>query len=242
MTVSCDWVEEHLPAYVLDALNAEDRAQVRSHLATCPRCAALAREFAVAAQAAAMTAAPRQPPARLRAAILQQAAATRDAPALRSGWRAWLLGPAALARLALVALLALGGGAAWFVATRDNERVIRERVIANSTVSVPLKGHEERAPSASGRIVYRPGDRVAVIELESMPDAPAGRAYCLWLVYDGGKARDVGAFFEIGADGRAQLLINAPRPLDSYERFGISDEPEGPTAPSKPTGKRYIGS
>jgi anti-sigma-K factor RskA len=235
MTVSCDWVEEQLPAYALDALSADERAQVRAHLETCPRCAALAREYLAAAQAPASGAPARQPPARLRAAILKQAEASK-APQPAPGGRGLV------ARFALVALLALGGGAAWFVATRDNERVIRERVIANSTVSVPLRGHEERAPSASGRIVYRPGDRVAVIELDKMPEAPPGRAYCLWLVYDDGQARDVGAFFKIGADGRAQLLINAPRPLDSYQRFGISDEPEGPQAPNKPSGKRYIGS
>jgi anti-sigma factor RsiW len=251
--LSCEQIEELLPAYALNVASADERAAVDAHVDACPRCADALREIRAVTHGLALRAPRVQPPPGQRAAVLGRVATASASPrSVQSHSHSGVfervvafLSDAQIARAMLALLLVVGAGAAVYVGSLSaNDAVVRQRVVANSTISVPLKGAPERAPNATGRIVYRPGDRVAVIEVKDMPRPPAGRKYCLWLVYrgeDGKNARDVGAFFEVGEDGVAQLLINSPRPMDSYLRFGVSDEPAD-TPPKTPSGQRYIGS
>ena len=133
--MTCDEVREQLEAYVLDALDADERAAVEAHLPTCPECQSLVQDYLETAHAMSLAltaAAPLQPPATLKNRVLKAALARQtdvsDSPSpllpfscspllphaptpLRSRplwtrWRTWGLAAAAILLLSLLAISA----------------------------------------------------------------------------------------------------------------------------------------
>lgn len=73
--LSCAEVTELSGLYVLDALEQEERATVRAHLATCPQAHAEIRELGAVVPAVAATAAPIESPSELKARVMAAIAA-----------------------------------------------------------------------------------------------------------------------------------------------------------------------
>lgn len=253
--ISCQSVREQLPALALNALESTERDAILAHVKQCADCSAALSELETVSFGLSDTLPTVPPPTTLRAKILAAASETpqarrfsaAQAQTMRSGaqparsllqqLRDWLARPTVLLRLAasLAVLVALIGGAT--LLSRPDQR---QQIIAGRTRAVALKG-TENAPGAQATMSLGSDDRSAVLDVSGLPPLQTGKAYCAWLVYDGGKARDMGALFEVDANGAAQVLINAPRSLAGYGRFTVTIEDAG-TTPSKPTGPRVLSS
>lgn len=240
--MSDEHLSEHLPAYALGILEAEEAAAVAAHLA---QCAACREELAGYQQTAAdLTATVRQvaPPdhlkTRLRRAIAADAPQTAAAPspvaaprkAARGSWldnvRAWLSGPAwrplALALLAVIALTLL-------VSPRE--------AAAPGIDAITLVG-TEAAPDAYAVVVLGSHyDRtLGTLIVDHLEPLDAGQQYQLWL---SNGERLSGGVFDVGEDGYGSMTIRAPEDLDTYI-FGVTVEPAGGSP--GPTGEKVLAS
>ncbi len=166
-------------AYVLDAIEPDERAAFEAHLAECESC----REEVDALRAAAATLGdPAQPPPGLRSRVLALAEQTPQLPPLVDHApvvrRRWV--PRLLAAAAAVVLLA-GIGIGLRNASDEPDAVTASQVFSASDArraSVPLGDGEVRVALSKdlGRLAVDGAD---------MPAPPTGKAYQLWLLHDG---------------------------------------------------------
>jgi anti-sigma-K factor RskA len=246
-TLTCDEVVDSLPAYALEALGEAERAAIQAHVRICPACRGVAAEYAGAAEALLLAAPAMTPPPALKQALMARLA-PRPSGA-RAGLRARLgarfgargLGYALALVVAGVAL-AVGLAQAAFWSTERAAllgRLERQEqalaALAGRDVQVVALAGRPAAQDASGDLRFVPDGTVGVLQARDLPPLPASQAYQLWLIYPDG-TRDSGAVFSVPANGRATVVVVAPRPFSAYVRFGISIEPAGgspaPTGPA----------
>jgi anti-sigma-K factor RskA len=207
--VNCEAAGDLLAAYAVDALSAEELAAVDAHLEGCRRHDddLLALREAAGALAYAVPAAPA--PAGLRARVLdaferELDASRQDRPRPVATRRRWAASqPAWLYAAAAAVVLALAGMVAWNVALRADD--------GDNVVTASL-------PGGGGRIVYVPGEDVAVLDL-SLPDLPPGRTYQAWAIGEGG----VSSLGLVQGDGVSAVSGD----LSLAQSLAISDEPAG---------------
>lgn len=172
-----DEVHDLAAAYVLDALDPDERRAFDHHLATCGACLVEVASLGRAASALSYAAEGPAPSPELRGRILEAARAERtNVVPLRRRWTAtWTASAAAAAALAigvgLWATLGTGGGSA--VAQR-----------------VPLQGR------AGILAVTSSGD--AVLSVQKLDPAPAGKQYEIWVI-EQGTPKAAGLFARGGA-------------------------------------------
>lgn len=151
-------------AYALGALDAEDAEAYERHLGQCEECRTQLAELNETSAALAYATVAPVPPPRLRASILETAAAERSnvVPLRRSRWAT--RGMVAIA--AAAACVAVGIGVA---ETRSN----------GSTVTA---------------VVVLGADRTASLRVTGLAAAPSGKTYEAWVIPAGGQARPAGLF------------------------------------------------
>jgi anti-sigma factor RsiW len=171
-------IHEQCAAYALNALDAEDERAFEVHLATCPRCRL---ELAGLAQAAGMLAyavRAADPPADLRARILEAARNERPnvVPLRPRRSRATL----ALASVAAAAACVAVGLGIWAASLHER--------LGSTTAALhafPLHG------AAGSLVLARGGDATLVVS--GLEPAPAGKTYETWVIR-GGRAAPAGLF------------------------------------------------
>ena len=202
-------VRDLLGAYLLDAVDEEERRLVDEHLLTCAECARELEELTPTVEALGGAAHPVPPPDRIRAALVAAASTgpgsttpdgttpdgtTPDgttpentapmgpAPATdaRAGLRLGLLAAAAAA-VALVMFLAFGP-------LRDSPEVTTETV---ATAADAQRFEARLGPATATVIISRALDRAA-LETREMAPAPTGLDYQLWLTHADGTMTDAG--------------------------------------------------
>jgi anti-sigma-K factor RskA len=247
-----------LPAYVLGALEEEDRQALEAALAAGDP--DLERELAAwtgQLEALAATVPPVEPSpmtrARLLRAVGEQAAAAR-------GPRSWLL--------AASLLLALLGG--WLalenVRLRDRldtvaaerDRLAQEQlalardlestrqdlertVMAGRIVGAPgtravLLAGLGSIPGATGHAYHDPGTRQAVFYASDLPLLAADKDYQLWFIADGVPVS--AGVFEIDEGGRATVLVADVAAPESVQAWAVTVEPAGGVP--QPTGEMVL--
>jgi anti-sigma-K factor RskA len=94
----------------------------------------------------------------------------------------------------------------------------------------------EAAPEAVG-ILYISLDGVnGTLVVDGLPVLAAGQQYQLWLNTEG--VKDSGAVFSVNEAGYRGIELESPLPLESYETFGITVEPQGGSL--APSGARVL--
>jgi Anti-sigma-K factor rskA/Putative zinc-finger len=181
-------------AYVLDALNADERTGFEVHLDGCHACTTDVAELTEAV-ARLGTVATRPVPAWVRASVLAQVARTRQLPPLvprvveiRPRRRRVMLAAAA-------AVLAAVAGAG--IPVDQHHEVVATRQ-ANADLMTVLAQpdarttHGQVAGGGEATVVASRRADAAVVVLRGLPDLPAGRTYELWLMDARSKARPAG--------------------------------------------------
>jgi anti-sigma-K factor RskA len=179
-------VHELTAAYALDALDADEARAYESHLGGCERCRAELASLGEAAGSLAFAVESPAPPARLRAAILAQAAAERENVVPLPVSRSRLF--RATAAVAAVAACAVAGLAVWAASLHSR---LHNRQALTWTVVV----HGGRG----------------TLTVSGLSAAPSGKTYEAWVIPSGGAAEPAGLFTAGGKNTVVQLTRPIPQ-------------------------------
>jgi len=152
-------------AYALDALDPEEAEAYERHLSQCEERREQLAELNESAAALAFGAVAPAPPERLRASILDRAAAERSnvVPLLRGRWAARGLAVAAAAAACIVVGFAVS------------------------------LSQSSRTTQTAFTVMLRP-DRTATLHITGLGAAPSGRTYEAWIIPAGASPRPAGLF------------------------------------------------
>jgi len=246
MSLHDDRYLELLPAYAIDALDADERSDLERHLeAGCARCEGELRAWRSDIEALAATVPPIEPSEITRKRILATAA---PPPAPSSSATLGRLAAAA----AVVALLLAG----WlFRGLRQEVLVMSQRLAASTerlerleselgstrTELARLRAVDGIAASPQTRLVALAGlvdsgeafgqalvdpiGRRAVFYAYGLRPTEEGKVYQLWFI-DDGKPVSAG-IFEVDTEGRAMLLVEGVAPPERIDAWAVTVEPAG---------------
>jgi hypothetical protein len=222
----CDRMRPTLGAYVLGALDVDEAAEVRRHIADCPDCAAerdslapLPELLRVAGGAEAATAEPL--PAAFEERLLDAYARDRAAsprrrrrlPRLRQRLRLqWMAAGAASAALAAAAVLAV------VLVTGGEDQAPRYDLTLENTPAAPgARAHARLDSVSSGTELHvwvrgMPGDPRAVYEV--LCEAPE------WTASAG--------TFRVNVSGRAYVVLNTAARRGEYDSIRVMRRARGP--------------
>lgn len=248
----CDELEDLIPAYVLGALNADERARVEKHLPECANLSELAAAYGRVAELLPHAATPVEPRAELKERVL--AAARHFAVPKKKAVFAWpsffteFLRSPAFAVMTILLILALG---VWNITLQNQmaqEKAFEQRVltdlsrqrdflnvIAYSDDKPKRLQGTEAASRAAGRLYSAPNENTFALILNDLPPLPPDKVYQVWLIDAEGK-RVSGGTFRVDERGRGWLWGRAADLLNQYRAVGITIEPLGGSP--QPTGVR----
>ena len=217
-TMNCEEVDELAGAYALHALPQQELAEVEAHLAGCERHPEMAG-LLDAAGSLAFVAEERQPPPelkqRLMAAVRAEAAPSRETvkrPAAAP--LAWLRRAFSTPRL--------GYGLAAAMAAILVAVILSTADRGDETGDTLVRTFSEAG--VSGKVIYIPNQRVAVMEVIGLEPAPAGQTYQVWAIADDEPA-SIG-FLEVPGDGTASSAMSDIR-LSDGQTVAVTLEPAG---------------
>lgn len=239
-----DPVQELLEAYILDTLDATERARVERHLQSCEDCQRLVYEYAEVASKLpqALATATKLPlPPEIKTRLLQTLAAEPSSSGSRAilfGWRPRLV------TLSLAILLAVS--LAWgfqlnvalaqeralrseFANLVDQQEIVLEVIDSSKTTKAFLRATADDSNSY-GKLFTR-SDMPNVVSMAGrLPGVPAGMAYHLWVTRDG--QTDLAGVMKVNDQGFGLLVFTADRPGPVYEATQLILQPIGSTTPS----------
>jgi anti-sigma-K factor RskA len=255
--VTCADVRDLLPALSLDALDLDERDALEDHLARCPDCRSEFRSYQETATRLALAFPQHEPPSGLKRRVLAAAATRPQRTRLAPWWRRLGFGfprlqPApVVAALALVVALSTTLWAAGLQMQLNEQRVLaaglKERAYRYDKVVAVLQSPEmqlrpmqgtELAPTATGRIYVDPENGSGMMMVRSLPRLPEGRVYQLWWARADGKRESGGVLTWTDPYGNGYTLITCPGPFNTWQTFGLTEEPAGGSP--APTGQRVI--
>ncbi|HEY7380725.1 MAG TPA: anti-sigma factor [Gaiella sp.] len=194
-------IHELTAAYALDALEADERLAFEEHLRDCERCRDELASFLEVSSALAVAATGPEPRAELRERILAEAGSERQNVVPLQSRRPWLA-PAmgVAAAVAAVVAIALGVYAFSLSGDLDDARSALDRQEQAAAVLADPSAQTVALQSGDGRLVVG-DDGQAVLVLDTVDPAPAGKTYAVWIVegaapkpaglFDGTTGRDV---------------------------------------------------
>ena len=250
-------------AYVLGALEPEERRAFEAHVAGCATCAEDVRSLQQVADGLAHSVPQHTPRPDLRARVLDSivpgasASSAVVVAAPRTAMPAWLALAAALA-------LAIGASAyAWQLQQRvrtlearldsaeerassaerevatvrrqaDEAQAAMNVMAAPDMVRIDLAGQPAAAAARARARGSR--NRGLVFAARNLPQAPAGRVYQVWVVTTAGPVS--AGLLTPGADGRAEAFFNTPPDIAPPTAVAVTLEPAGGVP--APTGEAYL--
>jgi len=224
--------EDATGAYVLGALDENERAAFEEHLAGCPACREEVDELRPAVEVLPISVEPLDPPPALKARIMAEvereasllaaAGPEADRPPAREPARRRRrfslhiprLVPVAVAAVLLIVGVAIGVGVGELGS--PSERTVTAQVsdAPGATLQLEVNGEE-------GRLMAR-----------GLPAPPNGRVYQVWLKRDGHAPEPTAALFMPSRDGAATASV--PGSLEGVDQVMVTDEPDGGSP--QPTG------
>src|SRR5688572_2879386 len=239
-----DNLRDLLGAFALGAVDAQEAAAIRKHLATCAECQAELAELWAAVETLPDTVEPMEPPPALRdriaAAVMAEPRpephrvrvqepptvaspaqpATRPPEPIRRPTR-WTMATPWAAAAAAMLLVALG----LFLWNMQ----LREQIAATTPETIAL-APTDAAPGASGEVLYDPAGNLLVLDVQNLPPLAAGEVYEVWLIGADGVPAPAGVFDQ-SSDRHAIVADRA-----QFETLAITNEP-GPLGTEAPTGE-----
>ncbi|WP_460862738.1 anti-sigma factor [Nocardiopsis coralliicola] len=214
-------------AYAMDALSGEEMRRFERHLATCDTCTEEVRGL-VETAARLGEASARTPPERLRRAVLDEVARTRQVTPAPPGADAvrparWWRGASGLALAACLALILALGTTALAQWDRINRLQDEQRAVA-AVLSAPdaETATADGADGTTGTVVVSEAHGSLVFTAGGL-DRLDGEDYQLWLADPGGTVRSAGLLDVAGGQTSAPLRTGT----GGAEAVAVSVEPEG---------------
>lgn len=257
-----DRLEEAVAAYLLDALEDDERAQVAAHIEGCPSCRALIWRLSHAVDSLPAAVDDVRPPARLRERILSAAAVTPAAradarpaapriipfPRRASPTRQTRTFEADLVRVrpsrlrvvaygAAGAVLVAGFGVLSGVVVSLNNQVHHAQQVAQRAQAAPaeylIKGSGSMA-GASGTMTTVPGQALSVLAFTGLPQVDGSKVYQIWEIDPNPavKATSLGVFTP-DPNGSYTLKLNQTLPAGTTIAVTQENGPQGAPQPTQ---------
>lgn len=257
MALSCQEFQELAAVVALDAADPEDARRVEEHADACPTCRAWLDEMRLAAAGLGVLVPQVEPPAALRARVLEAVRAEprpltlfrRLVPSGR--WRRPRLSPAWLVAAAsfVVALLSLAWVAMLQVQlsdVRDQSVAAAERdprldrlvtVLASDKLAVKALQPVVTSLASSGYAFLDPNSGTGMLMCHGLPPVEQGQAYEIWFAR--GDDRVSAGMLWPDPSGNGYTMIRVPPDVQSFDSIGLTVEPGDGSA--QPTTPRVIG-
>lgn len=230
----CAEVHPNLAAFVLDGLEPEEAAEIRRHLASCPRCQDEARELRKVNRALEAAPPPADPPSYLKEGILSRVRAERlsvsDKEEPQGSSFEDRTGSSRTSRFnrlkdlrvvlpsaaaAIVAFVALG---VFLGFLREEPPVATIQLVPTPREAAGLEGYwgvAEIRPQPSG-------NQQVELKLNNFEEPKPNSYYELWFV-SGGKRISAGSFTSVG-EGETRVLLNVAPEARNYRTVLITEE------------------
>jgi len=194
-------IHELTAGYALDALDPDERSAYEAHLAECEHCQQELASFWTTTEALAVAASGPEPGPALRERILADIRAEPPQNVVPFEPRRRRVAPVlgAVAAVAAVVALAIGLWASNLSSELDETRAALERQRAAAAVLADPEARSVRLTEGDGQLVVAP-DGQAVLVVDGLGPAPAGKTYEMWVVSHGEDPQRAGLF--PGQDGR----------------------------------------
>ena len=236
MTENQNHVVTELGAYVLDALDGDERRRLDAHLEACDACAQELRHYRAVAGALPLALPPLSPPAdawrRIHEMVGRPAVRRRSTPEAVWRWVRAARWPAAVAvTLVLVAWNVTLHRQLWRYAEGPQVEKLARRPGRLVILGSPT------LPHASARLFAAVDGRGGHLAVSGLKPLPADRVYQLWFLRRSA-APGHAATFTVDDAGRAWVVVSVPRPLDETDAIVVTEEPA--PGSSAPTGPRSL--
>ena len=232
--MTCAEVHPNLAAFVLDGLEPEEAAEIRRHLASCPRCQDEVRELRKVNRALEAAPPPADPPSYLKEGILSRVRAERlsvsDKEEPQGSSFEDRTGSSRTSRFnrlkdlrvvlpsaaaAIVAFVALG---VFLGFLREEPPVATIQLVPTPREAVGLEGYwgvAEIRPQPSG-------NQQVELKLNNFDEPKPNSYYELWFV-SGEKRISAGSFTSVG-EGETRVLLNVAPEARNYRTVLITEE------------------
>jgi anti-sigma factor RsiW len=222
-------IHELTAGYALDVLDADERWAYETHLASCERCREELASFWETAEALAVAASGPAPSPGLRGRILAAAREERQVVVpLESRRRRLTPVLGAAAAVAAVVALAVGLWATQLSGDLDEARLALERERAAAAVLADPEARTVALEAGDGRLVVGEGGR-AVLVLDDLDPAPAGKTYEMWII-EGETPVPAGIF----AGDEERDIVGVEGNVEAGNRVAVTIEDERVAAPTSP--------
>jgi hypothetical protein len=230
----CAEIHPNLAAFVLDGLEPEEAAEIRRHLASCPRCQDEVRELRKVNRALEAAPPPADPPSYLKEGILSRVRAERlsvsDKEEPQGSSFEDRTGSSRTSRFnrlkdlrvvlpsaaaAIVAFVALG---VFLGFLREEPPVATIQLVPTPREAAGLEGYwgvAEIRPQPSG-------NQQVELKLNNFEEPKANSYYELWFV-SGAKRISAGSFTSVG-EGETRVLLNVAPEARNYRTVLITEE------------------
>jgi anti-sigma-K factor RskA len=223
-----DHVTDSLPAFVLGALDEEERRQVSIHLEHCHLCQAELASLQQVADELPLAISPADPSPELKVRLMQsilQRTGERQPEPFPADQSTFLQRGFALFRhplpalgVALIILLVVGNLLLW-----------RQLNLATQRAFTPMRvvalANTQNLSQATGTLIMDPAGKYGTLVMDNLATLDPASQYQVWLLKAG--VRSSAGVFSVNQDGYASLELLAPIPLIQYDAIGISIEPAG---------------
>jgi anti-sigma-K factor RskA len=240
---------ELIPAYVLAALEDDERIMVEAFIKKDSEAQQLVQEYEAVTSVLALTTPIKTAPAHLKSDLQQRLAMRQNQAApstekIETAPRLLRLSYNILISSA-AAIIVVIFGLIFFVNRVSAPDLAQGQVLYNEIVAQAGFQSFEVTPAesenTSGELVVSEDGRQAVLRVAALPTIPETQRYQLWLVQED-SVESGGLFYWSTGDGPYYIIMPLDRPIDEYVGFGMSLEPEnGSPFPDAPSGSQLFG-
>lgn len=229
----CAHFRENIPAYVLQALDADEIAPLEAHLRDCASCRDELAAYRRVGENLLLALPPQSPPPALRRRLEQRLRPAR--PRWNLAWRVAIALLLALNLFSLLQIQALQRRQAQLTHALQTSQLALSLLVYPGVETVPIEANTARV---SGTLLLNRERNAAILLLWDLPRLQEDQVYQAWLIDSQGE-RMSAAIFEPDPDlpFTAVSILPSSR-LSNFSALGVTVEPRG-GSPS-PTGPRLL--
>jgi anti-sigma-K factor RskA len=226
---------DFLPAFVLGALDADEAIRVADHLRVCASCRAEAEKFRSVVGLLPYATRSQAPPAHIKRQLMARVDATTERSSSESAVaqfrkrRRWPFNSMGLMQLVTASSLALAiGFGAMMAEAQERLANLQQNLAIVAFITDPRTVDRSLAAQnvpVNARMYMQSGHNRLVFVLHGLPAPAPGKTYQFWLATDDQPVPL--ETFTVGKDGVAEMLIDAPAPVDGYTEVMVTVEEEG---------------